>query len=251
MICVSILTLMNAGCTNKDREQMNVLNISYNSNINEWKKFLTCWEAEILGRIKLEKNRVESEEQVLKNNGIKSAGASDKDIQLLEKKLRTTLPKSVVDFLRASNGILVPYDDTHVYGSKSIDYFVKLKPRIARDWMSGYELPIKHDKNYFDYKNQLQLNTMPRFIELDKMLMISDVFDGGVYLLNPEVKTKNDEWEAWILSWDLPGAYRFPSFAHMVINIYYWSEIQPMYAEIYDSKKLTGTCVDFLNVEHL
>ncbi len=51
------------------------------------------------------------------------------------------------------------------------------------------------------------------------LVQISDV-DDGVYLLNPKAVTPDGEWEAWFFANWVPGARRFPSFAHLMLHEY-------------------------------
>jgi hypothetical protein len=54
---------------------------------------------------------------------------------------------------------------------------------------------------------------------MPSLLQISDVED-GVYLLNPEAVTPDGEWEAWFFANWIPGARRYPSFAHLMQREY-------------------------------
>ena len=47
-------------------------------------------------------------------------------------------------------------------------------------------------------------------------LQISDVGDSAVYLLNPEIRTDEGEWEAWFFATWIPGARRYRSFWEMM-----------------------------------
>jgi HEAT repeat protein len=52
------------------------------------------------------------------------------------------------------------------------------------------------------------------------MLQISAIGDAAVYLLNPQVITKNGEWEAWFFANWLPGAHRYRSFQELMQGQY-------------------------------
>ena len=47
-------------------------------------------------------------------------------------------------------------------------------------------------------------------------LKISSDIDGYVYLLNPEVRSDNDEWEAWSFGAKYPGAVRYRNFEELM-----------------------------------
>jgi hypothetical protein len=48
-------------------------------------------------------------------------------------------------------------------------------------------------------------------------LVVGEEPNGHFYILNPAQVTKDGEWEAWLLGPKLPGAYRFTSFAELVV----------------------------------
>ena len=54
---------------------------------------------------------------------------------------------------------------------------------------------------------------------MGSLVQVSDVGD-GVYLLNPEAVTPDGEWEAWFFANWVPGARRYPSFAHLMRDEY-------------------------------
>ncbi len=78
----------------------------------------------------------------------------------------------------------------------------------------GSDLP---DEEYYDYSK----GSAPdhRAAHMKSLVQISDV-DDGVYLLNPEAVTPNGEWEAWFFANWVPGAVRYPSFAHLMLQEY-------------------------------
>jgi hypothetical protein len=51
---------------------------------------------------------------------------------------------------------------------------------------------------------------------LKETLQITEVGDAAVYLLNPQVITKEGEWEAWFFANWLPGARRYRSFEELM-----------------------------------
>src|SRR5260370_1627387 len=54
---------------------------------------------------------------------------------------------------------------------------------------------------------------------MSSLVQISDVGD-GVYLLNPQAVAPDGEWEAWFFANWVPGARRYPSFAHLLLRDY-------------------------------
>ncbi len=71
---------------------------------------------------------------------------------------------------------------------------------------------------YFAYDEQ------PFFDErhLSASLKIADPIaaDSAIYVLNPQAVAEDGEWEAWIHAHWIPGAERYPSFAHLMLAQY-------------------------------
>jgi HEAT repeat protein len=69
-------------------------------------------------------------------------------------------------------------------------------------------------EEYFSYDGRPTFDVA----HLKRSLKIADSGDGdtAIYLLNPLVVTEDGEWEAWIDAHWIPGAERYPSFAHLM-----------------------------------
>ncbi|MBX9695074.1 MAG: hypothetical protein K2Z81_22000, partial [Cyanobacteria bacterium] len=55
---------------------------------------------------------------------------------------------------------------------------------------------------------------------LNSLVALSSDGDAGIYLLNPEIKNRENEWEAWHLTSWMPGAQRFQSLEAMLRHSY-------------------------------
>lgn len=147
-------------------------------------------------------------------------GASDSQIELLEKRLNTNLPPSYKEFLKVSNGF------------KQLNCFVwDILPIEKIDWLkisdpTLYELYSTEflnsfnatDEEYFIYGED-QKTTDFRSEYLINSLAISGWGDAAILLLNPKVKF-GDEWEAWMFAtWHL-GPVRYKSFEQLMREEY-------------------------------
>lgn len=144
------------------------------------------------------------------------APVSDEEIAEAERRLGVLLPPSYRAFLKTSNG-----------WRRTTTFIGRVRPVAEINWFrveneewaeiyaeQGSDLP---DTEYFDYSE----GSAPdhRASHMKSLLQISDV-DDGVYLLNPEAVTPDGEWEAWFFASWIPGAERYPSFAHLMISQY-------------------------------
>lgn len=120
------------------------------------------------------------------------------------------------DFLRVSNGWLrtTPFIG-RIRPVEEVEWF-----RIEnKQWVDVYSQDGSNqpDAEYYVYDPEGAGDH--RAEHMAYLLQISDV-DDGVYLLNPEAVTPNGEWEAWFFANWIPGAVRFPSFAHLMLGEY-------------------------------
>lgn len=140
---------------------------------------------------------------------------SDKAIKEAEARLNVKLPPSYVEFLKYSNGLLLPDKFTNLLPIENIDWFYKLNKEWVDIWQEGAEgYEETSDEEYFVYgKEQDSCKIRERYLKT--ALQISDTLEGDVLLLNPKVKF-GEEWEAWWFGNKLPGAIRFKSFGELL-----------------------------------
>ncbi|MFH0821278.1 MAG: SMI1/KNR4 family protein [Pseudomonadota bacterium] len=157
----------------------------------------------------------------LKAGWLGSAPAAPSEIEAAEKRLAARLPPSYVSFLLETNGWGF-LGDPYTFGgplrpvSKIEAFQVE-----CRDWIEAYTGPYQAlevpDERYFVYgPEQDTVSMRPRY--LSSCIRISEVTEGGVYLLNPEVVTSEGEWEAWHFANYLPGAVRCRSFLELLLK---------------------------------
>jgi len=137
---------------------------------------------------------------------------NEKVITEVEAKLNVTLPPSYIEFLKYSNGLLLPDTFTNLLPLESVDWFYTLNQEWVDIW--GEDEVESSDEQYFIYGKE-QDTVWMRNRYLKTALQISDSTEGDVLLLNPEIKF-GEEWEAWWFSNSLPGALRFKSFKELL-----------------------------------
>ena len=141
--------------------------------------------------------------------------ASDAEVAALEAKLGLRLPPSYAAFLRASNGWRrITSAIGRLRPAGEVDLF-----RVENeDWVEiygedGWDVPDA------EYLRATTTGAPPghRAAHMPHLVQVSDV-DDGVLLLNPRAVTPDGEWEAWFFANWVPGAQRYPSFAHLMLG---------------------------------
>jgi hypothetical protein len=179
---------------------------------HDWVSFLRQWSEDMLAS-HLGKDLPDS---VRNLKWLGSDPATDTQITQAENRLKIALPPSYRAFLRISNGWLrTTFAIERIWGTQEIDWFRKKH----RDWISCYLAPSSFeareetpDEEYFTYERAEDFRTR----HLRETLQISEVGDSAVLLLNPQVITKDGEWEAWFFANWLPGVWRYRSFLEMM-----------------------------------
>ena len=183
----------------------------------QWKSLLTDWSSQLLGTDLT--CHLEPADCELDYLGFSPASAFD--IAALEGRVGVALPPSYRAFLEATNGfrVLSPFI-YRLRHAADVDWF-----RVENQgWAEAYNEPTLYDDpdrpapaddEYFDYTKANECGFRSR--HLFSMLQVSDVGD-GVMLLNPMAVTPDGEWEAWFFANWIPGAYRYASFAHMMVE---------------------------------
>ena len=153
--------------------------------------------------------------RVYEKGDIINHAVSEEEIEVVEAKLGVKLPPSYIDFLKYSNGLLLPDKFTNLLPLKDIDWFYTLNQEWVDIWNEEEdEVP---DDQYFIYGTE-QDSCLMRNKYLKTALQISDSVEGDVLLLNPEVKF-GEEWEAWWFGNALAGAKRFKSFQELLLYL--------------------------------
>jgi HEAT repeat protein/cell wall assembly regulator SMI1 len=178
----------------------------------DWKHLLTDWSRQLMQT----SLAADIEPSPDSNNWLGFKPATKRKIQKLEQRLGVKLPPSYTDFLRTSNGWrrTTPFIG-RIRPAEEVEWFrVENEQWVEEYAQDGSKQP---DTEYYVYSPEGAADH--RAEHMSSLLQISDVED-GVYLLNPEAVTPDGEWEAWFFANWVPGAMRFPSFAHLMLREY-------------------------------
>ncbi len=115
----------------------------------------------------------------------------------------------------ASNGWSHITMGVNFLSTNNIEWFYQTDKQWIDDWIDSAPDDEISDAEYYCY-GEKQEPTNIRNNYLKSLLKISEDQDGYVFLLNPDVKTNDGEWEAWAFGTKLPGAYRYRSFEKMM-----------------------------------
>ena len=180
----------------------------YIGDVNAWVEFLDHWQEEI-----------ENNEDLGAKYDYKSKPIDNPD----EFTRFGKLPKSYVDFILAGGLNFLPlssrlegmekqfFDLGMVRKFKESPDFEYWINGFAEDYGSEEEL---EDENYFKF-NPGQLAFRAK--DYDSLLLIGSSGDYIAYILNYSHMDLNGEWESWSFA---TTASRFPSFAHLVAQVY-------------------------------
>lgn len=120
--------------------------------------------------------------------GQRKPGATQMELQEMERRLGVRLPPSYRDFLLVSNGFAHPSSFIpELYGAAAVERFAK---RNAQ-WAEAYR------------------QTNP---DLGECLQVSATGDAAVVLLNPNIVSADGEWAAYFFADWIPGAWEYASF---------------------------------------
>jgi hypothetical protein len=162
--------------------------------------------------------------EVIASGWLGFPGATESQIAAAESRIGRSLPPSYREFLKVTNGWRTTGNCCvqQWWSTEDIGWHYPRHPYEADGWMEGEQRsggPIL-DEVYFVYGKTQQ--PMIRAQYLKAALEISNVDEGSVYLLNPEVVNADGEWEAWFYAYWMAGAQRYRTF---------WDLMQGEYAK--------------------
>ena len=137
------------------------------------------------------------------------------EIQATEDRLGLRLPASYRDHLLAAAGLPGNHQLT-LLPVGEIDRFARCEAEWLAGWMEGYRSvpgPSTPTEQLPDDPGDPA--TMPAE-QLGDTIVVSTTADSRVLLINPGRMGAGGEWEAWDFATWYPGAYRHPSFGHLV-----------------------------------
>ena len=174
-----------------------------------WERLLAQWTEEIA----LYSDGQDDPALQIQRTGLSSAvGATEDQIKASEARLGVTFPPSYRQFLHVSNGWqaagrrLRPLDE--------VQWFAAEEPETVDAWTRAGLDDTVSDEEYLVYGDRA--NQPLRAEYLQTALAIGD-HDEGTYLLNPQTRTPEGEWEAWFFAHWVPGADRYRSFWDLMV----------------------------------
>lgn len=261
-VCIALLTSLDEGFLGQ--AWASIVNLSnkssgYSAGPEHWREFLACWNKERVAHYLM----LRKADPDLPNFSVISTfppTASDgeakyrSEIDLLQRSLGVTLPKSYTDFLIAYQPrTLVPQKAPGspvmigMYSPAQVDRVSKLAPELLRA-ATKYSLDSS-DNEYFVYgKDQDVMAGRTR--NLSDAIVVgkygSALFE--IIALYPQVRTADGEMEA-MLGFHA-GEFRAPSFAELMRQLSVLETRALGHVPPYSQDKLRGTCADRLRIEN-
>jgi hypothetical protein len=148
------------------------------------------------------------------------SAASPRAIAELEARLGVRLPPSYRAFLELTNGWdLVDSLFGRLLAAADVRWFRE----EHLEWIEAFvsTVPEEQDDSEEDHRLSQAEKNEPKFRRryMYDLLLISEPYDGGVFLLNPKVVDEEGEWEAWAFANWYPGARRHRSFAALLDDL--------------------------------
>lgn len=184
-----------------------------------WHELVTQWNQHLL---KYSWARWGQPEEVLASGWLGYSGATETELVAAEKCLGTQLPPSYRAFLAISNGWrAVNPLISDLWPAQLIDWLANTHPEVITIWEQAYKGIVVSDEDYFRYGEHQD----PAFMRVEYLSTALEIggqqdYENGLFLLNPQVKTAEGEWEAWMFAPWIPGARRYRSFLEMIQEEY-------------------------------
>ncbi|WP_132325069.1 MULTISPECIES: SMI1/KNR4 family protein [Methylomonas] len=240
----ALLLATSIGCTDrepatnsKDRsDSANTISIDsgYASGEQDWRSFLTCWRTAVQARLARGESYTSLKSLPPSLNQV-SATTSTSELAVAdaERRLNVKLPASYRHFVLASGNaewFIESFGtldgDGKLSNVSAIDVYPLADPKNFGYWSStGPDTLILEARKYLRYGYHTepllrQDSAYFRIDQLDSLIKVGDLDQGGAILLNPKVISADGEMEAWLLSFK-SGASRYRSFAELMQNLAY------------------------------
>ena len=206
----------------------------YASTEQDWRDFLTCWRSSVQARLARGESYASLKSLPPSLNQV-SAPTSTSELAITdaERRMGVKLPKSYVHFILASGnagwfiesfGTLE--GDGTLANVSAIDVYPRADPQDFGNWVSsGPDMLILEAGKYLRYGYhsdplQRQDSAYFRLDQLQSLIKVGDLDQGGAILLNPKVISVDGEMEAWLLSFRT-FATRYRSFAELMQELAY------------------------------
>ena len=174
-----------------------------------WERLLAQWTEEMA----LYSDGQDDPALPIQRTGLLSAvGATEDEIAASEARLGITIPPSYRQFLQVSNGWQA--GSWHLRPVSEVQWFSIEDQAIIDAWVKAGLDDTVSDEEYLVYGDDV--NQPLRAEYLQTALAIGE-YDEGTYLLNPQTRTPEGEWEAWFFAHWVPGADRYRSFWDLMV----------------------------------
>lgn len=175
----------------------------------EWDKWLKRWNDLLLKRLNRDDLPYYSPQVVkaVESGWLGTQGASEGELETLEKRLGRQLPPSFRQFLLTSNGFLQPgMIVPRLFAAHEIEMFIEVEKDQWQSWIDWRD----SDRGDFDTLDDTDYFLM----HLEALIVISEREESGSgqFMLNPERVNEAGEWEVYYYAHWMPGAVRYPSF---------------------------------------
>ena len=188
-------------------------------NAEQWAEFCEDWSETVLALIDhLDDQKILGEAGVAAkaNRSLCFPPASNEEISEAEARLGFRLPLSYRGFLSHTNGFLLMDMDPGTGRLLRVEEVGLYKKLYNKKFTIFADIEATTcDEEYFVYgKKQDPVNYRTSYA--NSLIAISTHFSTGVYLLNPEVVCKGNEFEAWAFNFH-GGATRARSFSDLMV----------------------------------
>lgn len=172
---------------------------AWSSVLRQWSRELCADEGFILTQ----------DDAVIESGWTGTEPVNERELQDLELRLGRHLPPSYRSFLQTTDGYVGGGTVPRSLPARDVDLFVRQEPDWVATWIESAELSPTVAEHVAT-RGQDVLNA--RWELLTGAIQVSEVYDGAVYLLCPNITDDEGEWESWIFATWLPGAERFASW---------------------------------------
>jgi|GEM_PF-1299255 len=174
-----------------------------------WERLLAQWTEEMA----LYSDGQDDPALPIQRTGLLSAvGATEDEIAASEARLGITIPPSYRQFLQVSNGWQA--GSWHLRPVSEVQWLSIEDQAIIDAWVKAAMDDTVSDEEYLVYG--ADVNQPLRAEYLQTALAIGE-YDDGTYLLNPQTRAPEGEWEAWFFAHWIPGADRYRSFWDLMV----------------------------------
>lgn len=204
-----------------DKRTYDPQQIGFIPTIEDWTEFLEKWNERIFNSVdKEDEDNIEWYEdfypEVMEYRQCLRTEATETQIIKLEQKIQSKFPIGYRNFLLASNGFIILNRRCEIYGTDKIDWFINENQDWVEAWADNHDVSDEQYFQYGDHQDCCQIRSK----YMKTALQVSSAEEGDVYLLNPLIIDRRNEWEAWDFGNKNPGAFRYRSFWDMMQKLY-------------------------------